>query len=98
MTDADEPMYRLSEVARTLGVALSTVRLWVSEGKLQAEHPRPRAMYLVRESELQRLLVERAGSSAGAPLSQLTSNRDDESTNAAWPERTALTGFTDLAK
>jgi excisionase family DNA binding protein len=52
---ADDPWLTLAEVADELRVNPSTVRLWVSQGRLSASRA-GRRKWLVRRSELDRML------------------------------------------
>jgi len=55
---ADDPWLTLAEVADELRVNPSTVRLWVSQGRLPASRV-GRRKWLVRRSELDRMLASK---------------------------------------
>ena len=52
----DDELMTLPEIAQTLGMNPSTVRLWVREGRLQAE--KMGRKWMVRRTDLERMLAE----------------------------------------
>jgi len=55
-TMVDDELLTLPEIAQTLGMNPSTVRLWVHEGRLQAE--KMGRKWMVRRVDLERMLAE----------------------------------------
>ena len=62
----DDDWLTLPQIAEMLQMNPSTIRLWVSEGRLQA-HKAGGRKWLVRRSELERLLETRTNARARQP-------------------------------
>jgi excisionase family DNA binding protein len=58
--DADDRLLSVTDVARLLSVTEPTVRVWIKEGKLQAQRAGAR-FWRIRQSEVDRMLSEQAG-------------------------------------
>ena len=53
-----EKGYNLNEVAELLGIKVRTVRQWIKDGKINANKIAGTRRWVVRESEIKRLLGE----------------------------------------
>lgn len=84
----DDELLTLPEIAQTLGMNPSTVRLWVREGRLQAE--KMGRKWMVRRADLHRMLAEQP--QVGHPRGTASASRTPED----WSEHPEL-AMLDLA-
>ena len=68
MADSDDRLLSVADVAKLLSVTEPTVREWIKEGKLKAHRAGAR-FWRIRQSEVDRMLGEQAGTSPAAPPS-----------------------------
>jgi excisionase family DNA binding protein len=81
----DDQLLTLPEIAETLGMNPSTVRLWVREGRLQAE--KMGRKWMVRRVDLERMLAEQP--QVGHPRGAASASRTPEEWSEQ-PERAML--------
>lgn len=86
---------RVADVARLLSVTEPTVRVWIKEGKLQAQRAGAR-FWRIRQSEVDRMLSEQGGDrpspSSGGRLATAALARDLLSSLITNPEQARDSG------
>jgi excisionase family DNA binding protein len=81
----DDELLTLPEIAQTLGMNPSTVRLWVREGRLRAE--KMGRKWMVRRVDLERMLAEQP--QVGHPRGAASASRTPEDWSEQ-PERAMM--------
>lgn len=66
MTDNEDRLLSVADVARLLSVTEPTVREWIKEGKLRAHRAGAR-LWRIRSSEVDRMLAEQASNRPKGP-------------------------------